>query len=386
MKKTILAAALILSSPAIAQDWQSYPAQPAQDHQVQQTQGAFPSYVMQAASSLKASSPTPVPGPVPARLLRMGDRGHDVTWLANALAVRGYHLPPQPQEQPLLHAPTGEFSHATNHGHQGLWEGELVFDAHLEHLVRQYQSDKGLAVDGVAGPRVIESLTRDDAALARGLEAWASAIEGWRHQALAAGHDKFIVVNIPSYTLHAFNAHTGERIMESRVVVGASGSRTPRFATNIVNLKFNPDWTPTPSMRGKRYAPPGPNNPLGRVRFSTDNNMHIYLHDTNSPSLFSRHDRAMSLGCVRVEQWAALAGWVAGRDQQWIDEMTPSGRYRTQHVKVSPVPVVMAYSLVDLAENAPSVYSDVYGLGSRAIGYSALFGGTATPDMPSISR
>src|SRR5690606_30135498 len=107
---------------------------------------------------------------------------------------------------------------------------------------------------------------------------------------------------------------TGLTQVESRVIVGKPGRRTPIFTTRIVNLKYNPDWTPPPSLaaQGKRYVRPGPNNPMGRIRFSTDNNLNIYLHHTNEPDLFSRDVRALSSGCVRVEQWDDLAAFLAG--------------------------------------------------------------------------
>lgn len=387
MKKTILGAALLVSCLASAAQAQQYPHQPIYSTPTPAAApGDFTHKISQVAASLRSYSIVQVPGPVPGRPLRHGDRGHDVTWLANAMALRGYHLPLQQLELQDFHGP-GAAHPSSAQSYQGLWEGEMAFDDNLQALLAQYQFDNGLGADGIAGSRVVQSLTRNDAAIAAGLDEWASAIEGWRQQALAAGHSKFIVVNLPSYTLHAFNSYTGEQVMESRVVVGAAGSRTPRFATNIVNLKFNPDWTPTASMRGKRPAPPGPRNPLGRVRFSTDNNMHIYLHDTNSPSLFSRSERAMSMGCVRVQQWAALASWVADRDEQWVDEMTPVDSYRTRYIKITPVPVVMAYSLVDLTEGHATMHGDVYGMGSRAIGYSSLAGGSSwAVDLPVIAR
>ncbi|WP_288880653.1 L,D-transpeptidase family protein [Pedobacter panaciterrae] len=46
----------------------------------------------------------------------------------------------------------------------------------------------------------------------------------------------------------------------------------------------------------------GEGNALGKFKFIFDNGSSIYLHDTNNKSAFSRANRAISHGCVRVEK------------------------------------------------------------------------------------
>lgn len=46
----------------------------------------------------------------------------------------------------------------------------------------------------------------------------------------------------------------------------------------------------------------GEGNALGKFKFIFDNSSSIYLHDTNNKSAFSRSNRAISHGCVRVER------------------------------------------------------------------------------------
>jgi murein L,D-transpeptidase YcbB/YkuD len=46
----------------------------------------------------------------------------------------------------------------------------------------------------------------------------------------------------------------------------------------------------------------GEGNALGKFKFIFDNGSSIYLHDTNNKSAFSRSNRAISHGCVRVER------------------------------------------------------------------------------------
>jgi murein L,D-transpeptidase YcbB/YkuD len=109
------------------------------------------------------------------------------------------------------------------------------------------------------------------------------------------------VVHIPSFELIALE--DGAPVLRSRVIVGRPSTPTPELLSSMSSIRFNPAWMPTPSMisnEGAHYAPPGPNNPLGQLLFELDNDQLIFLHDTNDRSLFSRSNRALSHGCVRV--------------------------------------------------------------------------------------
>lgn len=318
----------------------------------------------QSASSLRASLPAQGPtGPAPAGLLRLGDEGPGVAWLSQALFARGY----------LVVDPSASASPAPS---------SIVFpeqfDAGIEEALRAFQRDQGLKDDGVAGPAVYGALTADPTLLASALEGWADAIDAWSQQMRQAGYDRMVVVNIASYTLHAINLETNQVEIESRVIVGRPYTRTPRMLTRIVNLKANPDWSPPKSIRGARYQRPGPNNALGLMRFSTDNRMSIYLHDTNARQLFANDARALSHGCVRVQQWQPLAAWAARQDQQWVDEVALVGG-RTRFLSVDPIPVLLVYSLADVVEDTPRQFADIYGLGAQALGAAALSGEQEPP-------
>ena len=66
----------------------------------------------------------------------------------------------------------------------------------------------------------------------------------------------------------------------------------------------------------------GAGNALGRIIFRFDNNFSVYLHDTSSPSVFSRADRCVSHGCVRVERPLKLARYMlAGRAEGMMDKL-----------------------------------------------------------------
>lgn len=171
--------------------------------------------------------------------------------------------------------------------------------------------------------------------------------------------ERFVMVNIPSYQLIAFDDDYNPTL-QSKVVVGGRTTRTPLKKLDIVSLKFNPTWTPTTNMTKRMLFKNGTldtdyimrhnltpyldgeaisfddlvdmnltkreynqmqhrltftqgfgkNNPLGSLKFETNSKDNIYLHDTNQPSLFNKNKRALSSGCIRVQNYLDLASWL----------------------------------------------------------------------------
>jgi murein L,D-transpeptidase YcbB/YkuD len=174
---------------------------------------------------------------------------------------------------------------------------------------------------------------------------------------------KFILVNIPSFELVALQ--DGVPVLRSRVVVGKPAASTPELLSSMFAVQFNPAWTPTPSMirnEGLHYMPPGPQNPLGRMMFDLDNDEFIYLHDTNEKGLFKREQRALSHGCVRVEQARALAAWSLGVSEQEIDAMVSRGTtYSVSLPENIPVSLVYYTRFPDehgQVASHPDIYAD----------------------------
>jgi len=172
---------------------------------------------------------------------------------------------------------------------------------------------------------------------------------------------KFVIVNIPSYELVALQ--DGEPVLRSRVVVGKPATPTPELTASMVAIRFNPDWTPTPWMvrnEGLHYMPPGPQNPLGRMMFGLDDDGLIYLHDTDEKQLFGRRQRALSHGCIRVQQARALAAWSLGVAEKAIDSMVARGS--TYAVPVpEDIRVALVYSTRFPDEHGEIMsYPDVY--------------------------
>lgn len=145
------------------------------------------------------------------------------------------------------------------------------------------------------------------------------------------------MVHIPSFELIALE--DGAPVLRSRVIVGRPATPTPELLSSMLSIRFNPAWMPTPSMmryEGAHYVPSGPNNPLGQLLFELDNDQLIFLHDTNDRSLFGRSNRALSHGCVRIEQARPLAAWALGVSVPEVEAMI--SRKATYSVPLHPDP------------------------------------------------
>jgi murein L,D-transpeptidase YcbB/YkuD len=184
----------------------------------------------------------------------------------------------------------------------------------------------------------------------------------------------YVFVDVADYM--AYLVRGGEIAWSTRVIVGAEDAQTPMFRDLLDHLVFNPTWTVPVSIQKKmgnvssRYTlvdrrtgrkvsggnaadykryrvvqQPGPTNALGRVKFMFPNRHAVYMHDTPSKGLFERASRALSHGCVRVQNPMKLAellleesSW--GRDR--IDRALEGTQ--TRYVTLSnPLPVLLYY-------------------------------------------
>ena len=280
-----------------------------------------------------------------------------------------------------------------------------MFDERVENLVKQVQRAYGLKDDGIAGKQLYVNLSASSKLKRQALVDWSNKVQEIQTEAKSNGFDKIIIVNIPTFTLKAMDLSTGEVVLESPVIIGKTTRKTPLFTTNITGIKYNPTWTPPPGImkadilprlgkeddtwiqkhgliiknkdgdeidpvnltrddwRTGEYKisqPAGDDNALGLLKFETDNAENIYLHDTNSRKLFDRNERNLSSGCIRVQKWKDLAGFVSGKDTETID--LNLAKNRTYIEKVPKTPVYITYSLADIVEDRIVFYPDVYNL------------------------
>jgi murein L,D-transpeptidase YcbB/YkuD len=92
---------------------------------------------------------------------------------------------------------------------------------------------------------------------------------------------------------------------------------------------------------------------LGRVRFDLPNPYAVYLHDTPSRGLFERADRALSHGCIRVQEPVALAAAMLAA-QDWdtaaLEAAIDAGAMQSIDLS-APTPVYVFYPTATTAED-----------------------------------
>lgn len=259
-----------------------------------------------------------------------------------------------------------------------------VFDSSLLNAVKRFQRRYGLKDDGVIGGVTLVEMNRPIDYRIRQILVNMERIR-W---VPAAPATDYILVNIPEYRLHAYEA--GDKLVfDMNVVVGSTTHSTVIFTGDLKNVVFSPYWNVPPGILAKEVLPgikrdknylarhnmewnggnvrqkPGKSNSLGLVKFLFPNNYNIYLHDTPSKSLFNESKRDFSHGCIRLAQPKKLAEWILRNDSSWtsaaIDKAMNSGKERFVSVK-QPLPVFIGYftAWVD-REGLLNFRDDVYG-------------------------
>jgi murein L,D-transpeptidase YcbB/YkuD len=105
----------------------------------------------------------------------------------------------------------------------------------------------------------------------------------------------------------------------------------------------------------------GPYSALGHLLFEMNNRFDVYLHDTPSKELFSRDDRRISHGCIRVEDPRQLAALLMRQTIGSIDQEISTGT-TTRRDLPKPVPVFVVYETAFADVDGKLQFrADVYG-------------------------
>ncbi len=295
---------------------------------------------------------------VTANALRPGDTGAEVVALRNRLIAMGY----------LDRSATA------------------TYDTAIEGAVTRFQIAHGLPADGVAGRATITAINvapeerMKSILVALERERWLNIPRGERH----------IWVNLTDFSSRIVDR---DRVtFETVSIIGERRSelQTPEFSDMMTYMEINPDWTIPRSIVGRSYLaalqanpyahgqlqvidgagrvvprdridftaytartmpfnlrqPPGPSNPLGKVKFMFPNPWAIYLHDTPTRSLFNTEVLAHSNGCIRLQDPEEFAHVLLAAQTD-----DPEGKFHRiwrsgQQTRVyldNPVPVHLVY-------------------------------------------
>ncbi|HYF33626.1 MAG TPA: L,D-transpeptidase family protein [Chitinophagaceae bacterium] len=276
--------------------------------------------------------------------------------------------------------------------------------AMLAAAIRKYQQSKKMKVTGKASESLVSSLNMTDQE---------------RFKAIAINMDRYkhlpdtmpltyIWVNLPSFMLTVWDSGYVE--MESRVIVGTPKTSTPLLKSDITNFITYPQWTVPYSIIFKEMLPQikknigylakenlmvvdkndsvldpaqidwkklsktnfpyllkqreGDNNSLGVIKFNFRNKYSVYLHDTNARWLFSKSQRALSHGCVRVKEWDQLARFLVRnvQDKYPVDSLQTWIKRQEKHVVsgFQKVPVYIRYFTCEGKGGKLNFFEDIY--------------------------
>jgi murein L,D-transpeptidase YcbB/YkuD len=265
-----------------------------------------------------------------------------------------------------------------------------LFDQALHEAVMSFQGRSGLAADGIVGPSTLAALNEyGDETKSEQIRINLERMR-WLYQDLPAD---YIFVDVAAFQALLVR---GERFAWStRVIVGTPETQTPMFRDTMEHLVFNPTWTVPVSIQKKmgrvsgdyrlvdrqtgkqvgggdardhrRYRlvqAPGPKNALGRVKFMFPNRHAVYLHDTPGKAAFGRQSRALSNGCIRVQDPLDLAEAIldgSNWDRSGIERLVERGH--TRYVELTETLPVLLYYLTAFADEQGKVgfRQDIYG-------------------------
>jgi len=293
----------------------------------------------------------------------------------------------------------------------------LIYDTQLEEAVIEFQKLHGIGADGIIGPRTIKSINEGPkdrlVKIIANLER-----RRWVRRPLPS---RYVEVNIPEMWLRAVDKN--ETVFEMPVIVGRKKRQTMSFVDEIVGIRFNPSWYVPDTIKKEDYLPalqkdpmalsekgiafrvkaedgsgmvevppedidwqnmtqadlksiqmvqgPGAANALGKIRVLMPNRYDIYLHDTNSPKLFKKDDRAQSSGCVRMSEPRRMANFILGPNKGWSEDRLDYylGKEKTLEITAeTKTPVYLFYYTIWKNNEGEIVFGpDIYGQDEKLV-------------------
>lgn len=284
--------------------------------------------------------------------------------------------------------------------------GSDMYAQELVPVVKAAQEAAGVGADGVIGPRTVHALAGDSKAERIAKVEVALEQLRWLPSQLA---DRHVFINTPAF--NATYVEDGEVQLSMRVVVGGRNTQTSFFQDKIEYVEFHPYWGVPRSIlvneylpklirdpgyldragfevtnrRGQRVASasvnwgaygadipfdvrqlPGSSNALGELKILFPNKHAIYMHDTPAKQLFSRDMRALSHGCIRLQDPRAMAAAVLGWDRARLGARLEQPHSREDLAVEIPVYVAYFTAWPD-ATGTVQYFGDIYDRDARTL-------------------
>lgn len=286
----------------------------------------------------------------------------------------------------------------------------------LARALLKFQKANLLTEDGKVGKEMekILALTVEDRIrqIEMNLERWR-----WERKRTHREEKAFVWVNLPGYKFIVSEKDTV--VVESRIICGDPKHPSPHRLKSVIQyFTIYPYWNVPYSIASKEILPrikwdtaylrknnfevidwngrvvdhrkinwkkygektlpykfrqrEGEDNSLGLVKFFFNNKQGVYLHDTNSRKLFKRNVRALSHGCMRLEEYMAFAEFLVRDDSLKIPKDTLHawfGKSEQRIVKLKkPVNLYIRYFTAEVINwNKLMLYPDIYNLDQKMI-------------------
>jgi murein L,D-transpeptidase YcbB/YkuD len=281
----------------------------------------------------------------------------------------------------------------------------------ISDSLKQFQLRHGLPADGSTNPKTIAAL--NVSASERAMQIIAN-MERWRWLPRVL-ESNYVSINVPDQHL-AVIGRDGPSLV-SRIIVGRPSDPTPIFRAVATSITVNPPWNVPDQIARREILPklrknrnylldhdmilkdgppadpyglridwrtlpttafhyhiqqrPSPKNALGTLKLELPNRFNVYLHYTSAQSLFALDSRALSHGCVRVEQILPLASYALSGDPaaavSSLQSAIASGA--TEHLALNnPLPIYFLYwtAFAD-PDGTIEFRPDIYGRDQRMI-------------------
>ena len=278
--------------------------------------------------------------------------------------------------------------------------------ATLARAIRSYQQTNKLKVTGKVSSEMVSMMDNSDWEKFKRI-----AINMDRYKLLPDTMPKIYVwVDLPAFYLKVVDSDSVA--LESRVIVGAPKTRTPLLTSEISNFVTYPQWTVPMSIIMKEMLPgikrdgiayltkqnlmvvddndsvrdpatinwkrlnknnfpyqikqrQGDDNSLGVMKFNFRNKYDVYLHDTNVRWMFDKSFRALSHGCVRVQQWRKLSAFLIRNDTMRYHPDTLKAWIQRQEKHTvygfARVPIFIRYYTCEGKKGKIVFHDDIYG-------------------------
>lgn len=286
-----------------------------------------------------------------------------------------------------------------------------LYDGAVVDGVKNFQSHHGQIPDGVIGKQTYQNLL---VSLPERVQQIELAMERLRWLDDNLLQKRFVVINVPQFTLWAFEPDADGKakpVLQMAVVIGKSGkNETPLMIKTLNSMVFSPYWNVPRSIAVKELLPklredpfylvredmelvdnngqshgsevgeaelagiargvyrirqrPGTKNALGEIKFVFPNDDSIYMHDTPSKSFFAKERRDLSHGCIRLQNPMGFALFALKSQGEWneakVKEKISLGVEQHQILK-ERMPVLLLYITANVDENGQAIFlQDIY--------------------------